>query len=402
MELPRQVMDKRNINITMLGVSGVGKTSYMAGMFRAFVEGAFPLPNNNYITMKEVPQNETEASYIGLKTIFRLNNFKRTRSGFPIGTDDDADAVVTNYCMSLNFTDTYAWPVRLIDYRGGFINDSTHFNDSSKADSDDAEHDMKLFVDTLKDSDVLLILVDGIYLAQYVQCRDHKNVRPGADCKNLLERIGVNHITTLFTSLSSEFSGKPLCVELVITKTDSTLIPQDLKNDHCKKLCEEAKNVFRAINTMCEAHTSARYGSNQWHYGVIPVTLAGEGNCESSVAEDGKTINNNMLKPLDPQDIDNSFLYGVYRAMGGIRSSEEDKLRKSREVLDRMCKNPFKRFGTEVKLQKINNDKCERDLRELNQIMKLFERESGDVPLIEYCESRFHAIAAPESTEDIH
>lgn len=153
-----------------------------------------------------------------------------------------------------------------------------------------------------------------------------------ADANILSEEGGVEparqkialEINTIFEILSTErdtaFVSKPRTVLLLLTKCDSGLIPQELKDNHFHGLVNRALQVF---------DPTVRFCINQpgWKIAVVPTSTCGDGN-SNSWRDEGGIYHSEMTAPPQPYGFDLAILYGVMnelenRVRLGYDDSEE-------------------------------------------------------------------------------
>ena len=189
----------------------------------------------------------------------------------------------------------------LIDYPGGVL--KTMLGEGSEESS--------RLLHRIMDTDVLLLFADANILSE------EGGVEPAR------QKIALE-INTIFEILSTErdtaFVSKPRTVLLLLTKCDSGLIPQELKDNHFHGLVNRALQVF---------DPTVRFCINQpgWKIAVVPTSTCGDGNSNSW--RDGNGIyHSEMTAPPQPYGFDLVILYGVMnelenRVRLGYDDSEE-------------------------------------------------------------------------------
>ena len=189
----------------------------------------------------------------------------------------------------------------LIDYPGGVL--KTMLGKGSEESS--------RLLHRIMDTDVLLLFADANILSE------EGGVEPAR------QKIALE-INTIFEILSTErdtaFVSKPRTVLLLLTKCDSGLIPQELKDNHFHGLVNRALQVF---------DPTVRFCINQpgWTIAVVPTSTCGDGN-SNSWRDEGGIYHSEMTAPPQPYGFDLAILYGVMnelenRVRLGYDDSEE-------------------------------------------------------------------------------
>lgn len=189
----------------------------------------------------------------------------------------------------------------LIDYPGGVL--KTMLGEGSEESS--------RLLHRIMDTDVLLLFADANILSE------EGGVEPAR------QKIALE-INTIFEILSTErdtaFVSKPRTVLLLLTKCDSGLIPQELKDNHFHGLVNRALQVF---------DPTVRFCINQpgWKIAVVPTSTCGDGN-SNSWRDEGGIYHSEMTAPPQPYGFDLAILYGVMnelenRVRLGYDDSEE-------------------------------------------------------------------------------
>ncbi|MCI6926398.1 hypothetical protein [Butyricicoccus porcorum] len=189
----------------------------------------------------------------------------------------------------------------LIDYPGGVL--KTMLGKGSEESS--------RLLHRIMDTDVLLLFADANILSE------EGGVEPAR------QKIALE-INTIFEILSTErdtaFVSKPRTVLLLLTKCDSGLIPQELKDNHFHGLVNRALQVF---------DPTVRFCINQpgWKIAVVPTSTCGDGN-SNSWRDEGGIYHSEMTAPPQPYGFDLAILYGVMnelenRVRLGYDDSEE-------------------------------------------------------------------------------
>ncbi len=265
-------MESNLLTISMVGISGSGKTMLTSGFHKAFIESC--VEGNNGAVIRATGSvddpffrgTDAEGAYNGLTLSQQLDRLKTNKLMAVQGKDGKIGRACagTVEMSHLHLDWDIASPtgsqlsqtIKLTDYRGGILSLSS----DNITDIDTEE--CKAFMDNLYESEVILLLVDGIKLAQY---RDNVSLRK--------EKTGADRINVLMNALM-KYPRKGVTLMLVVTKVDSDKIPDDLKADNykglCKLACETVDCVYKMSKIMTQCH--------EWTFAVAPITAIGENN----------------------------------------------------------------------------------------------------------------------------
>ncbi|MBR6146868.1 MAG: hypothetical protein IKQ44_00770 [Lachnospiraceae bacterium] len=306
---------KEKINIQFIGVSGSGKTMLLSAVSHGLFEGSLRGTNGAVISATASSHDAKfgGAGYLNglsLAQIFsgeyraNLLMAKQDKNG-KIGPAAAGTVNTTNFHFDFDVHTpegrTISEPMRLTDYRGGILS----LRGTNLSEIDTAE--CSAFSASLEEADVVIILLDGIKLAQYRNNESKRREKTGADRINVL----MNAYTRM--------PKKGITTMILVTKTDSDQIPQDLKANNFKGLCDLARQTLSSIDNISRSLTSA-YG---WNLSVIPVSAIGHGN---SVTRYIPEIDEYMCALTDnadirPENVDTAIIYGIKSAI--IQRSKE-------------------------------------------------------------------------------
>ena len=173
----------------------------------------------------------------------------------------------------------------LIDYPGGTLN--TMLDQGSQA-SDQLLH-------RIMNTDVLLLFADANILSD-----------PSLSIEQAREKIALE-INTIFEILDTErdevFLSKPRTVVLMLTKCDSNLIPDELRDNHFRGLINRALQVFDPTIRFCIDHP-------RWKIAVVPTSVCGDGNSVTQKTDGDQYISEMTASP-QPYGFDIGILYGI-------------------------------------------------------------------------------------------
>ncbi len=267
--------DSEYINCSIIGISGSGKTMALSGFREAFISGCSAGDNGTTIT---ATGSRDDANFRGsdedgkLSGIFSSAIMDRYKQTMLMACQDKNGKIGSSAAGTVDMSHFYFdWDVyipgsvelsqtiKLTDYRGGILS----LNAQTMTENDIAE--CRALMDNLTHSDVIVLLLDGIKLAQY---KDNISLRK--------EKTGANRINVLMNALMKE-AMRGITVLVMVTKVDSDKIPMELKVDNYKNLCTLACGTIDSV--YMKSNIMARnYG---WNFGVIPVSAIGDDNAIS-------------------------------------------------------------------------------------------------------------------------
>lgn len=287
------------IVVTAVGVSGSGKSNAYGSIIKLLKERR---RDSYYLTAcGETPEERLRNSGV-------IDRYADINQGFvSTGT-----MVTTEFPFAFGGhfrPDVPTYPLLdmpLIDYPGGVLR--TMLGDG--AEGEDSEDAIRL-LHRIMDTDVLLLFADANILAE------EDGVEPA-------RRQIAREINTIFEILSTDrdtaFVSRPRTVLLLLTKCDSNLIPQELKDNHFRELVNRALMVFDPTVRFC-------INQPNWKIAVIPTSTCGDGNA-NSWRDDKGVYHAEMTAPPQPYGFDLAILYGVMHELDnrvrlGYDDSEE-------------------------------------------------------------------------------
>lgn len=274
------------IRISLLGISGSGKTSFLAGLnvaFRTSLVGEQDVIASLVRTFGD--------DNISITDIFKVMNHpnENTIEG-AMGASGTRVRNNINYVFGINFDDLKKIPTNVIDYEGGWIS-------GVDVPPDDAD----IVMDFLLDSNVIFIIMDGIILAN--------------EQENLIEKkTGALNINLILNRLMMDKDKKrDVSVVTVLTKTDSICIDSKYKENNFEKLCDKAKQILGVYSPAVINRMKREYG---WDFSMIPVTLVGENNSVTKKDNNGNYFSFIKEGAIPKQkNIDIAYLYGVKNSL---------------------------------------------------------------------------------------
>lgn len=263
------------VKISMIGVSGSGKTAFLSGICDTFISG----------NIEACDSKNDDKSHLFKILPYQADNLAETSIGdvrrYSIRNNRSFTAVNTEntkkYMLNL-MDDCYSsseplCTVSFIDYKGGFVENLV--NEKSGDEVKDVKNE-------LLSSNVLLIFADAIRLSR------------ASSAAELNAALGSDDINTFFNT--NQFMNKKITVLFVLTKDDS---PEVSGDDEI--LTERIMHAFET--------TVRIIGRNQWTFGIVRTSAVGR-NCV-----DPET---NRITPdaeIIPYGIDSVLFYSIYRTV---------------------------------------------------------------------------------------
>ena len=236
------------MKITMVGKSGSGKTTYMAGLHQRLGSSRAA---GFYIT----PSAKSFSQAIETIGNFEDLSFGSRDFRFPPGTVRTT-LWSFDFFHGRDFVSDFQW----IDYRGGILEDFTSPDLSSDTEK---KAQVDELMGHLEISNAVLIFCDAIQLTSYgnlEQARLHS---------------GAKIINTLFRLYSIHHPYSNLSLVILLSKADSDLIEPKWKNDNYHELIQRGLEAFDEITDLAVGN------QGRWTGGILPVGSVGEGNVRS-------------------------------------------------------------------------------------------------------------------------
>ena len=276
---PVPELDDDTMRITMLGISGAGKTAFLSGVYQTLVGssvGSFRLE----------PSGIGNSGFI---QIGKLSEIALVNLGyrFPNGTEK-----TTLFPLELRSQDKKICSFTFMDYRGGDTEDLFGISRNGAARPTEMNEEADQLKEYLVHSQAIMLFVDAVALSKGSSLTDWKantyayNLIPGA--------------RLLFAEMKKREPLKPRTLLIVITKVDDVTIPSRLKENNYQGLTDRAWEVFGCLQKQGDVDAS-------WSFGIIPVSAVGEGN---SAVENGVTIVKEKHAP-EPYNIDKAMIYTI-------------------------------------------------------------------------------------------
>lgn len=295
-------MNNNVVRISLLGGSGSGKTSFMGGIVQSLVVNAgrygtnsepcnvMLKPLESVTADEDIFSDDYDPSALriiqGAEVANELNQKYLITSNFK-GTTPTG--MISEFKFALEINGKESCRMIISDYAGELF---------SSYDTNRSE--FPKLAEKLAESDVLIIMADGVAMSRYY--------RNGT---LLQDNLSANIFNILFPSIvdAAKAKNKKMSVFIAITKSDSPRIKEQFKIDNFEDASQMLVDLaYNAIYTICQNY--------DWSFGVIPVTCVGEGKTEigknpnTGRDEDFDVIKNNA--DIKQKNIDLTILYSLY------------------------------------------------------------------------------------------
>ncbi len=315
-------MVDETINIAMLGISGSGKTTFISGLTQSLIEDCLKGSNRVVvsITGSEDDPNFRSSSRRSCNLLapasimdqYRIERLMSVEKNDGTYTRAAAGTMVMRQIV-LNFNvGRESVPIKISDYRGGILS-------ASGEEADDDE--VNALASEIGEANIIYVLLDGIKLAQY---RDMPYTRK--------RETGATRIHAILTQMAQE-AQKGVSVILLVTKTDSTAIPDDLRKNGYKDLCDLAVETIPFIKNQADVMSE----TYDWQFSVVPVTAVGEGNTITTpgVADDEYVSAITKDANIQQKNIDSALLFGIKHVLGYLRDETLEMIPKMEDLINK-------------------------------------------------------------------
>jgi len=334
--------------ITMLGISGSGKSSFFSGLYHSLITGTVKSKDNTTMVNLIGLDDDGEVHRLtGLSTAqvmqqYKISNIMGNREGTWETEDFNFKLEIMDRQMK-----TYNIPIHIFDYKGGLL---------QNVSSDDDKAEAEILMTKVIDSHVILIMADAIQLANNA----HNLIRRK-------EKTGADRINPVLKSLLPLMRKESVTVLLLLTKSDSERIDQSYKKDNYKKLRELARETFDTVF----AYSEMLKREKNWNFGIVPITAVGEGNVNTRYIEGASRFVCELKNDANPkqENIDNVIIYAVYQSLKNSMNQLEKEIEECTDVIAR-CK----KFSLNFRERKELSERKERECRKLMRESELCSR----------------------------
>ncbi|MCF6158337.1 MAG: hypothetical protein E3K32_07160 [wastewater metagenome] len=294
------------MKVTMVGVSGSGKTAYMSSLYEALGD-AGQNDSGFYIAPRSLQQFDKAILSVGDFSRFSLaDKFK-----WPDGTQQTTVWPFTVYYNSKPIT-YFDW----IDYRGGILTEITDAADSSDI-SDATKSEIRGLASHIELSNAVILVADAFVMTYYPNIKEARH------------RSGARRIHEIFTTYSRIYPNRNLTFVIILTKADT--VDAQWKKDNYAPLIERGLEVFNQMVALCKENPA-------WEGSIVPVSAVGEGNVKRTITPTGDIMH--PFKSEDkivgfpvPMNAEHVLFYCLGQTLKQMRSEAHKSLRQREEEL---------------------------------------------------------------------
>lgn len=216
--------ERRRMRITMLGVSGSGKTAFLSGVYQAMMM-------NEFHDLQLTPSGDVDEAFQQIGEIGNIALLNQDNYDFPDGTLD-----TTIFPLALENGGETVCDFDFTDYAGGDILNIFKTNEEVTPGA-------RALKSQLLASDAILIFADA-----YVLCK-------GKNIADWQKATGASYIAPLFSTLVKAMDpDRAMTVLFVLTKTDDERIPEEMKANNFARLTERMVRTFGSIHQKAQKH----------------------------------------------------------------------------------------------------------------------------------------------------
>lgn len=253
------------MKVTMVGISGSGKTTYMSSLYETLGD-AGENDAGFCIAPRSVNHFDKDILSIGDFSRFSLTD----KFTWPDGTQQTTVWPFTVYYNSHPVT-YFDW----IDYRGGILTDITDAADTHDI-PDTIKPEITELASHIELSNAVILVADAFVLTYY------------SNIKEARHRSGARRIHEIFTTYSRVYPQRNLTFVIMLTKADT--VDSKWKENNYAPLIERGMEVFNQMVSLCKQNPT-------WEGGIVPVSAVGEGNARRTVIPTG-----DMIYPFKSED----------------------------------------------------------------------------------------------------
>lgn len=291
------------MRVTMVGISGSGKTSYMAAMHEALASS-----NQTGFTIRTA-LNEDAPLEANIAEVGRFEaiSFNSMNYNWPPGT-----VKTTLWDFDLYHEMEKVTKFQWIDYRGGILTDAL----SGTA----AEGETEELLQHIYLSNAVIMVADAFVLTHY------KNINEAR------KRSGAHTINKIFQTYNAMYPDHDLIYVIMLTKSD-TVAPEWKENNY-EPLIQRGMEAFDDIIAMTRRNPN-------WSGGVVPVSAVGEGNAQREITDPGdlqtpvQTMDKIVTYP-EPQNAEHVMFFCLGETLNKMKKAaqqtteqREDEIRQS-------------------------------------------------------------------------
>ena len=288
------------MKVTMIGITGSGKTSFMSALY-GILGGDNSIKDFRIAPTALDMDIDTDILLTGQFQALDLatRNFK-----FPEGTTR-----TTIWSFDLRYRDKFICNFEWIDYRGGILE-----NISSEGVQSDNETrlEIKNIIEHIALSNAVVLFADAYKLTYYSKIKEARH------------HSGANRLYQILDAYNQHHPDTPLVFIIVLTKVDE--VDAVWKDNEYKALIERGEEVFGPTILMGKR-------THKWVGGIIPVSAVGEGCAETTVEKpkDIRTpiiVNNKITQYPEPMNAGHALLYCLAEILRKIQTTSERNIQK--------------------------------------------------------------------------
>ncbi len=300
-EEPLPDLKQDRITITMLGISGSGKTMFLSGVYQSLIQDSccgVSLKGDD-----DKPSADSALKVTGQIAKIALINNGNAEEGwsFPLGTTRTVE-----YPLRLLYEEEEVCGFDFLDYAGGQLGTITEFREDSLS------ADQVMLLNQLRKSDELMIFADADVIARHnVLSSDGEK----ALCRS---ELGVSTVQQLFNDLRPYYQNRPMTVLIILTKIDK--VPKRMLQNNCAELISRTKAVYKNLWDSLKQKSADQ--ENPWNIGIVPVTAVGRKNevrhIRTVTERDGTQITQEKdiaVRIPEPENMDAAMVYSVAAIM---------------------------------------------------------------------------------------
>lgn len=292
------------MKVTMLGISGSGKTAYMAALNETLGDG-----HSSGFQIEPQPEANNPETFLATWGKWEaLSFYSQNGYKWPEGTTKTTWwNFDLRHRVSRRRVTTFNW----IDYRGGIISelvDGKHQN----------SEDVTQLVSQIILSNAVIVFADS-----------YKMTKHGVN--RAKHEVGARIISTIFRALQRFYPNRDLIFVIALTKCDA--VDPEWKKNNYEPLIKRGLEVFDSVVELCRDNPS-------WVGGIAPVSAVGEGNVR-------RTVNNGTIVDEfsgDPQPLNSEHI--LFYCLGHVLIQMRNIARRSMQVRQADINDALNRSGT--------------------------------------------------------
>ncbi|MBC1238347.1 TRAFAC clade GTPase domain-containing protein [Nostoc sp. 2RC] len=309
--------------ITMLGLSGAGKTCYMLGLYATMQLGL------QGFTLATTDMDED----LRLTSLWEKMVDEEGEDRWPPPTGSEPYQYEFDFSYGMRPLISFDW----LDYRGGAMQSTS------------TQEDYKILLNRLRESSCVFLCVSGEYLREEISSDTQLGL--------IKRKAGISRMNIFLTDLTKNLkdSQRPFPIVIVITKYDQCAERAQDKISR-EKLFDDIKKMFNTLFTP----------SKDWLVMLCPVSL-------------GKELGKDSLTgKIDPKNLHLPLVFALYAKLREYAMTEQEKVNEAKIRLDTLRNgNWFQRLftGDDQRAAESSLGNYQNQLQEIQQRMALLAQE---------------------------